>query len=32
MRQSSNLVILVPTEGGVPMLNIGDLRTNLRRR
>ena len=32
MRQSNNLVILVPTEGGVPMLNIGDLRTNLRRR
>jgi prohibitin 2 len=31
MRQSSNLVILVPTEGGVPMLNIGDLRNNLRR-
>lgn len=32
MRQSSNLVILVPTEGGVPVLNIGDLRNNLRRQ
>jgi len=31
MRQSNNLVILVPTEGGVPMLNLGDLRNNLRR-
>lgn len=32
MRQSSNLVILVPTEGGVPLLNLGDLRNNLRRQ
>jgi regulator of protease activity HflC (stomatin/prohibitin superfamily) len=32
MRQSNNLVILVPTEGGVPMLNLGDLRANLRRQ
>jgi regulator of protease activity HflC (stomatin/prohibitin superfamily) len=31
LRQSNNLVILVPTEGGVPMLNIGDLRRNLRQ-
>lgn len=31
MRQSNNLVILVPTEGGMPILNIGDLRNNLRR-
>lgn len=31
MRQSSNLVIMVPTEGGAPVLNIGDLRNNLRR-
>ncbi len=31
MRQSNNLVVLVPTEGGVPMLNISDLRNNLRR-
>jgi regulator of protease activity HflC (stomatin/prohibitin superfamily) len=30
LRQSNNLVILVPTEGGVPMLNLGDLRRNLR--
>ena len=29
MKTSSNLVILVPTEGGVPVLNIGDLRKNL---
>jgi regulator of protease activity HflC (stomatin/prohibitin superfamily) len=32
MRSSSNLVILVPTEGGLPVLNIGDLRQNLRRQ
>lgn len=32
MRQSNNLVILVPTEGGVPMLNLGDLRNNMRRQ
>ncbi len=31
MRQSNNLVILVPTEGGVPMLNLNELRGNLRR-
>ncbi len=31
MRQSSNLVVLVPTEGGVPMLNLNELRQNLRR-
>lgn len=31
MRGSNNLVILVPTEGGLPMLNLGDLRQNLRR-
>ena len=31
MRGSSNLVIMVPTEGGLPMLNLGDLRQNLRR-
>ena len=31
MRSSNNLVILVPTEGGVPMLNLGELRQNLRR-
>jgi regulator of protease activity HflC (stomatin/prohibitin superfamily) len=32
MRSSSNLVIMVPTEGGMPMLNLGDLRQNLRRQ
>lgn len=31
MRGSNNLVIMVPTEGGMPMLNLGDLRQNLRR-
>lgn len=31
MRGSNNLVILVPTEGGLPMLNLGELRQNLRR-
>lgn len=31
MGSSSNLVIMVPTEGGMPMLNLGDLRQNLRR-
>jgi regulator of protease activity HflC (stomatin/prohibitin superfamily) len=30
MRQSNNLIVLVPTEGGTPMLNLGDLRRNLR--
>ncbi len=30
MKSGNNLVILVPTQGGVPMLNIGDLRRNLR--
>jgi len=31
MRQSNNLVILVPTQGGVPLLDINALRANLRR-
>lgn len=31
MKGSSNLVLLVPTEGGVPMLDIAALRGNLRR-
>jgi len=30
MKTGNNLVILVPTQGGVPILNIGDLRRNLR--
>ena len=32
MKTSSNLVILVPTAGGIPMLNLGDLRRNLRQQ
>jgi regulator of protease activity HflC (stomatin/prohibitin superfamily) len=31
MRSSSNLVVLVPTEGGLPVLNVGELRRNLRQ-
>ncbi len=31
LRTSGNTIILVPTEGGIPMLNIGDLRRNLRQ-
>ena len=31
MKGSNNLVLLVPTEGGVPILNLGDLRKNLER-
>jgi len=31
LKSSNNLVILVPTQGGIPMLNIGDLRRNLRQ-
>ena len=30
MKTGNNLVILVPTQGGIPILNIGDLRRNLR--
>jgi regulator of protease activity HflC (stomatin/prohibitin superfamily) len=30
MRSSSNLIIFVPTEGGMPLLNIGELRRNLK--
>ena len=30
MRQSNNLVVLVPTEGGIPMLDLAKLRANLR--
>src|SRR6058998_3026791 len=32
LKASNNLVILVPTQGGIPMLNIGDLRRNLRQQ
>ena len=31
MKSSNNLIIFVPTEGGLPLLNIGDLRKNLRQ-
>ena len=30
MKGSSNLIIFVPTEGGMPLLNIGELRKNLK--
>jgi regulator of protease activity HflC (stomatin/prohibitin superfamily) len=30
MKGSNNLVILVPTEGGIPMLDVAKLRTNLK--
>jgi regulator of protease activity HflC (stomatin/prohibitin superfamily) len=30
MKQSSNLVILVPTEGGIPILDLGQLRKSVR--
>src|SRR2546428_437729 len=30
MRSSSNLIIFVPTEGGLPLLNISELRKNLK--
>ena len=32
MRASNNLVVLVPTEGGTPVLNLGDLRRNMQQR
>jgi regulator of protease activity HflC (stomatin/prohibitin superfamily) len=32
LRTSSNLVLLVPTEGGLPLLDIGALRKNLKDR
>ena len=32
MKASNNLIVLVPTEGGVPILNLGDLRRNLRQQ
>jgi len=31
MKGSDNLVIIVPTEGGMPMLNLGDMRKNLQK-
>jgi|GEM_PF-374127 len=32
MKGSDNLIIIVPTEGGLPVLNLGDLRRNLGNR
>ncbi len=32
LRTSSNLVVLVPTEGGLPLLDIGQLRRNLGKQ
>ena len=32
MKSSNNLVVLVPTAGGLPILNLGDLRRNLRQQ
>jgi regulator of protease activity HflC (stomatin/prohibitin superfamily) len=32
MRTSNNLVLLVPTEGGLPVLNLGEMRRNLRQQ
>jgi regulator of protease activity HflC (stomatin/prohibitin superfamily) len=31
MKGSDNLVIIVPTEGGMPMLNLGEMRKNLQK-
>ncbi len=31
LRSSNNLVLIVPTEGGMPVLDIGELRGNLQR-
>ena len=30
MKSSNNLIVFVPTEGGLPLLNIGELRKNLK--
>jgi regulator of protease activity HflC (stomatin/prohibitin superfamily) len=32
MKSSNNMILFVPTEGGLPLLNIGDLRKNLRQQ
>ncbi|HEX6104434.1 MAG TPA: SPFH domain-containing protein [Gemmatimonadales bacterium] len=32
LRTSSNLVLIVPTEGGMPVLDIGELRRNLHKQ
>ncbi len=31
LKGSPNLIIMVPTEGGIPMLNLGEMRKNLQR-
>ena len=31
MKSSNNLVVLVPTEGGVPLLDLAALRKNLAK-
>jgi regulator of protease activity HflC (stomatin/prohibitin superfamily) len=31
MKGSNNLVLIVPTEGGLPLMNLGDLRKNVAR-
>ena len=31
MRTSNNLIVLVPTEGGAPLLDLNALRQNIRR-
>jgi regulator of protease activity HflC (stomatin/prohibitin superfamily) len=31
MKGSNNLVLIVPTEGGMPMLNLGEMRQNLQK-
>jgi regulator of protease activity HflC (stomatin/prohibitin superfamily) len=31
MKTSNNMIVFVPTEGGMPLLNIGELRRNLRQ-
>jgi regulator of protease activity HflC (stomatin/prohibitin superfamily) len=31
MKGSNNIIVMVPTEGGIPMLNLAELRNNLRR-
>jgi hypothetical protein len=31
MKSSNNLVVLVPTEGGLPLLDIAKLKSNLKQ-
>jgi hypothetical protein len=30
MKGSSNMIIMVPTEGGIPLLDVGALRKNMQ--